>query len=170
MEILEAIDRKRAVREYTQAPIDDHIAKIILQAGRRAQSSCNKQPWSFIAVRDRQMLERLATTGNYAAHVASAGLLVVIVLPDPAENPAYLFDAGQAAAIMQLAAMEFSIGSCVVKLHHSERAKDLLNIPSDRHVIYAIAFGYPLDPMSLTSATKNNGRKPFHEIVHWDKW
>jgi nitroreductase len=53
MSVFELIRTKRAVRQFTDEPLPDEAVHSILNAGRRAQSSKNTQPWHFIAIRHR---------------------------------------------------------------------------------------------------------------------
>jgi hypothetical protein len=46
----------------------------------------------------------MAKLGNYAGHLAGAALGVAILTPQPDQRFSVMFDAGQAAAYMQLAA------------------------------------------------------------------
>ena len=105
MNVLEAIRRKRAVRQYKEEPLSEEVVETILLAGRRAQSSKNSQPWSFIAIRDKETLVKLSQMGDFATHLPTAALAVAILTPDPAQRWSVMFDAGQAAAYMQLAAL-----------------------------------------------------------------
>ena len=79
------------------------------------------------------------------------------------------FDLGQVAAYMQLAAWELGVGSCIASIYEPERAKAILDVPEPLHFDIAISFGYPL-PDQQRSTPRAGGRKPFEEIVHWDKW
>jgi nitroreductase len=45
MTVDEAIRTKRAVRQFAPTPLPDDAVRAILNAGRRAQSSKNTQPW-----------------------------------------------------------------------------------------------------------------------------
>ena len=72
-------------------------------------------------MRDRATLADLSRTGRYAGHLAGAALAVVIVTPDPAQKVTILFDAGQAAAYMQLAAWEEGVGSCLTGVEQNRR-------------------------------------------------
>ncbi|HEX5688881.1 MAG TPA: nitroreductase family protein, partial [Roseiflexaceae bacterium] len=101
MDVLEAIRTKRAVRQFTEEPVPDDVIRQIVDAGRRSQSSKNDQPWTFVIVRDRETLRKLADCGTYAKHLAGAAFAVAIVA-----QPNYEFDQGQAAAYLQLAAWE----------------------------------------------------------------
>jgi nitroreductase len=104
MNVSEAIRTKRAVRQFQDEPLPSQAVRAILNAGRRAQSSKNIQPWQFIAVQDTATLGAMAKLGNYAGHLAGAALGVAILTPQPDQRFSVMFDAGQAAAYMQLAA------------------------------------------------------------------
>ena len=170
MDVSEAIRTKRAVRKFLDKPIPDEIVHQILNAGRRSQSSKNSQPWQFIAITDKATLKALSECGNWASHLSGAALGVAILTPDPTEKFQTMFDAGQAAAFMQLAAWELGIGSCPASIYESEKARAILCIPEELHLRIALSFGYPQDNSELIAAPKKGGRRDFNEIVHWDKW
>ncbi len=170
MDVSEAIRYKRAVRQFREAPLPEEAVQAILYAGRRAQSSKNSQPWQFVAVCQREMLQALGKCGEWAGHLAGAALGVVIFTPDPAERFQILFDAGQAAAYMQLAAWELGIGSCMATLYDGDKARDLLGAPAAWHTRFAISFGYPADAAALQRPPKKGGRRETSELIHWEKW
>jgi nitroreductase len=170
MDVLDAIRTKRAVRKFKDQPLPKEAVRAILNAGRRAQSSRNTQPWHFVAVEDRERLKQIAETGAYAKHMAGAALAVLIITPDPAGEMSVLFDAGQAAGYMQLAAWALGVGSAIATLHEGERARELLGIPEGQQVRWALSFGYPDDPGDLDRPPKPGGRKPFDEVIHFEQW
>jgi nitroreductase len=170
LDIKEAIRTKRAVREFTGQPLDRSTINAILNAGRRSQSSKNSQPWQFIAIQESSTRLKLSQLGQYAGHLAGAALAVAVLTPDPNSRFQVLFDAGQAAAYMQLAAWDLGVGSCIASIYEPEQARLLLGFPDEWHLRIAISFGYPLDPIKLTQIPKKGGRKPIGEIVHWEKW
>jgi nitroreductase len=170
MNVLDAIRLKRAVRRFKDEPLPEDVIQKILNAGRRAQSSKNTQPWHFIALTDRALLKALAETGAYAGHLGGAALGVAILTPDPASRFSVMFDAGQAAAYMQLAAWELGVGSCLASIYDPEKAREILGFPAEWHLRIALSFGYPLESADLTSAPRKSGRRPLAEIVHRDRW
>ncbi|RPJ51999.1 MAG: hypothetical protein EHM21_01340 [Chloroflexi bacterium] len=170
MDVSEAVRFKRAVRQFKPDPLPLPAVMEILNAGRRAQSSKNRQGWRFIAVTDREKLEKLSKTGQYAGHLAGAALGVFILTPNPAEHPAILFDAGQAAAYMQLAAWEMGIGSCIATIYDPEKARRLLCFPAEWFARMALSFGYPAEPGALTRPPQKGGRESLTELVHWNAW
>ncbi len=170
MKVSEAIRMKRAVRQFKDQPLPNEIVNSILNAGRRAQSSKNTQPWTFIAIQDKTTLKALSECGTHAGHLAGAALGVAILTPDPELRFSLMFDAGQAAAYMQLAAWQLGIGSCLATIYEHDKARQLLGYPDDLHLHIAISFGYPVDPDYLTTPPQKGGRRPLGDIVHWDRW
>lgn len=170
MNVSDAIRLKRAVRVFKPEPLEEGTVWAILNAGRRAQSSKNTQPWHFIGIRSKTTLKALSELGTYAGHLAGAALGVAIVHPDPSEKFQILFDIGQAAAYMQLAAWEMGVGSCLASIYEPERARELLNFPNDLHLRIAISFGYPQEAEWIGAAPRKGGRKQIDEIVHWEAW
>lgn len=170
MNVSTAIRFKRAVRKFSAINLPEETILIILQAGRRAQSSKNTQPWHFIAITDRDMLKALSECGESAGHLSGAALGIAIVQPDPAEKFQTMFDIGQAAAYMQLAAWELGVGSCLASIYDPDKARLLLGFPQDMFLRIAISFGYPQELDVLTNLPQKGGRRPLSEIVHWEKW
>lgn len=170
MNVSDAIRTKRAVRKFQDKPLLDEMAHLILNAGRRSQSTKNEQNWQFIAVRNRDTLKALSECGTYAGHLAGAALGVTILTPDPTEKFQFTFDAGQAAAYMQLAAWELGVGSCLASIYEPEKARKILGFPAEWYVQIALSFGYPADESKLTAPPKKGGRRELEDIVHWEKW
>jgi nitroreductase len=162
MSVAEAIRRKRAVRAYTPEPMPEEVISAILNAGRRAQSSKNTQPWTFILVTERDQLARVASAGTYAAHMPGSAFTVVLVGAAGSE-----FDLGQAAANMQLVATALGVGSCVTTLHNQELAHDALGVPADLICRWAITFGYPAE---ADRPLKPGGRRPLGEVVRRERY
>lgn len=170
MNVSDAIRTKRAVRKFLDKPLPEDLIRRILNAGRRSQSSKNEQTWQFIAVRDKTILTALSECGQWAGHLAGAALGVAILTPDPAGKFQIMFDAGQAAAYMQLAAWEIGVGSCLASIYESERAREILGFPSEWHLHIALSFGYPVDETRLSAPPMKGGRRSLDEIVHQDRW
>ncbi|MBX3065309.1 MAG: nitroreductase family protein [Anaerolineae bacterium] len=79
MQVGDAIRTKRAVRQFSDQHVPTSDISAILNAGRRSQSSKNKQSWLFIVVKDRGTLEELSELGTFAGHLAGADFAVVII-------------------------------------------------------------------------------------------
>ncbi len=171
MQVWDAIQSKRAIREFTDEPLSPAHIERILNAGRRSQSSKNSQPWHFIAVQDKTRLAQIAQLGAGMGHVAGAALCVVIVVPTENERTLWhFFDSGQSAAYMQLAATEIGIGSCLGTIYQPDQARDLLGIPADHQTRLVISFGYPADAKGAGQPLRAGGRRRYDDIVHWERW
>lgn len=173
LSVLRAISTKRAVRAFTAAPLEpDHLDRI-LRAGRRSGSSKNLQRWDFIVCRDRDHLHELSSVGPFAGHLAGAAAAVALVTPSPeaADAPlSVMFDLGQVAAYMMLAAWELGVGSVPATVYEQELARTLLGYPETHHCEYLLSFGYPADQAVLTAPNRAGRRRPLDEIVHDERW
>jgi nitroreductase len=170
MNVSDAIRTKRAVRKFLTTPLGREQVNTILDAGRRSQSSKNEQTWQFIAIQDHVTLHWLSECGQWAGHLSGATLGVAILTPDPLAKFQTMFDAGQAAAFMQLAAWEMGIGSCPASIYDDQRAREILGYPDDLFLRIALSFGLPADPETLTAHARAGGRRRLEELVHWERW
>jgi nitroreductase len=171
METWDAITSRRAVRSFTDQPIDQKDLDRILEAARRAPSSMNEQRWDFVVVTDPDRLRQLSEVWRYGKHVASSAATIALVTrrsDEPHERESIAFDLGQAAMSMMITAADLGIGSCHSSVQDQDLARDLLGYPNDRWCEYLIALGYPADrPLR---PIRNPKRRPLDEVVHRDRW
>lgn len=78
MDVLEAIHTRRSIRKYAGGPVDDAQVEILLRAAMAAPSAGNQQPWRFVVVRDRALLEEVARVHPYAKMAPQAALAVLV--------------------------------------------------------------------------------------------
>ncbi len=165
MNVMQAIRTKRAVRQFDSRPVAPETIAQILEAGRRAQSSKNTQPWRFILIEDRERLTALSRLGTWAGHLAGATFAVVLVGAKAWNwND---FDLGQSAAYMQLAAWDLGVGSCIAAVFPEAQVKTLLSIPAEWSVYCALSFGYPAVDWQ---PAQMGGRKSLEEVVYRETW
>lgn len=171
METWDAITSRRNVREFADRALSDDDVERILEAGRRAPSSRNWQPWDFVAVTDRGRLRELSGVWRGGGHIAQAGLAVVVVLPrfeDPGERERSRYDVGQATQQMMIAAADLGIASGHSAVGDQDLARRLLGFPDDREAAIIVDFGHPADrPLR---PIRRPDRRPFDEVVHRDRW
>ncbi len=168
-----AISTRRAIRRFTDRPLEAAHLERILNAGRRSGSSKNLQRWAFIVCRDRAHLAELSTLGPYAGHIAGASVAVALITPDPRGPDAplsILFDLGQAAANMMTVAWELGIGSVPATVYERDRARELLGYRADMDCEYLLSFGYPADATDLTRPPRAGGRMALDAVVHEERW
>jgi nitroreductase len=171
--VWQAIRSRRVIRRFADRALAPEHLDRLLHAGRRANSSKNQQRWAFIVCQDRPHLQELSKVGPYAGHLARAAVGIALVTPDPktADAPlSVLFDIGQAADSMMLAAWELGIGSVPATVYEHQLAQRLLGFPDDYHCEFLLSFGYPADPTDLTRPLKAGGRRRLDDLVHQERW
>ena len=171
METWDAIRARRNVRVFDDRPLADADLDRILEAGRRAPSSRNWQPWDFVLVTDRAELPELAQVWRGAAHVAGAAAVIVSLGPliDDARQKEWLqYDHGQATMSMAIAAADLGIGSSHAAVADQALARSLLGFPEDRFAVSLLSLGYPRDRPLMPLQRPN--RRSFDDVVHRGRW
>ena len=171
METWDAIRARRNVRQYTDQPIARADLERILDAGRRAASASNSQPWNFVVVTDRPQLVELAKVWQGARHVAQSAATIAFVVRQPEDTRHHallMYDLGQATVNIMLAAADLGIGSGHASVSDQEQARHVLGFPDGYFCAYLIGLGYPADGRLRPLVRPN--RRPLDEVVHWDRW
>jgi nitroreductase len=171
METWDAIRARRNVRAFAPEPVAPADLDRILEAGRRAPSASNWQPWDFVVVTDRDRLQRLAGVWRGAFHVAGAAAAIAFVAPkvdDGRRANLLQYDLGQATMAIAIAAADLGIGTGHAAAEDQDLARELLGFPEDRFLAALMSIGYPADkPLRVI---KRPDRRPFAEVVHRDHW
>lgn len=162
-----AVVSKREVREYDARALPQEAERRILEAGRIAGSSKNRQARRFVVLRDAALLEEAAQSVYAPENVRGAALVVAIVVG--AKGPT-AFDAGRAAQNMMLAASNEGIGSCPNGVSDPERLRAAVGHGDDEQVATVLTLGYPLRPRDPQARSPQEwiaraDRKPYEEIV-----
>jgi nitroreductase len=169
MQTFEAVSSRRDVRSFADRPIAPEHLDQILEAGRRAPSSRNTQPWDFVLVTDRAQLEQLSTVWIGAGHVAGSAATIALVIDDSDEAARRVqFDLGQVTMSIMLAAADLGIGSGHSGVGERQLARQLLGLPDGKSCEFLISLGYPAGrPLA---PIKNPDRRPFGDVVHRGHW
>jgi nitroreductase len=171
METWDAIRARRDVRAFDGRTIDNADLDRILEAGRRAPSSRNRQPWDLVVVTGREQLVELAKVWQHGGHIARSAATVALIGPllDDEMQRAWLqFDHGQAMMSMMLAAADLGIGSGHSAVGDQELLRSLLGVPDDRFCVALMPLGYPSDRPLVP--INQPDRRPFAEVVHREGW
>jgi len=161
MDALEAIRQRRSVRSYTGAPIPREDLETIVDAGRLAATGSNKQPWDFIVVTERGMIDQLKVASQW---MDKAGAIIALVM-DPSSRW-WLEDGSAAVENMLIAATALGYGSCWLEgytLPREEEFKALLGIPKEKRLL-------TLAPIGVPAEWPTKAKKPLAEVLHWEKY
>lgn len=173
MDTIQTIKKRISVRKYTEQRISDADIRTILEAGMSGPTAVNARPWSFIVVRDREMLNRMADTNGRAAEPLRGAAMGVLICGDlerafPRAPEYWVVDCSIAAQNMILAAEELGIGSVWLGTWpQEEKIKGqaaLFGLPETQIPHSIIAFGYPSEPSDKVKQLYEEDR------VHFEKW
>jgi len=147
MELLEAIQARRSVRKYTEAPVDDTDVDLILEAGRWAPSGLNNQPWRFAVIRKEETKKSLAESTRYSAVVLGADVLIAIFLDRLVmyDRTKDIQSIGACIQNMLLEAHSLGLGACWLGqiLANREKVEKAIGVPEHFELMAVIAIGHP---------------------------
>jgi nitroreductase len=169
MDAMEAILSRRSVRSYTSAPIPETLLSQLLRAAMNAPSAGNEQPWHFVVIRDRAILEAIPGFHPYASMLrgAAAAILVCGDLQLEKFKGFWVQDCSAATENILIAARALGLGAVWLGLHPLEervtQMRKLLGIPDHVVPLSLVSLGYPKDeprPADRYQVAR----------VHYDRW
>lgn len=168
MNVLEAIQLRRAVRAYTPEAVDEATIRRLLDAAVLAPNAMNEQAWLFSVVQNKETLKRWSDraksllldqasadpkTQHYNPMLIDpkfnifydAGTLIVIA--SKARGTYTDADCWLSAENLMLAACEMGVGSCpigfAVTVLNTPQVKKELNLPEAAVAVAPIIIGRP---------------------------
>ena len=155
--MLEILRRRRSIRHYTGQAIAPETVDQLKEAVLRSPSSRALDPWEFVFVTDRALLQALSTAKPHGAHFLREAALGVVVLGNEDKADTWIEDCAIASIILQLACESLGLGSCWVQIRlrphdqgksAEERVREILDIPSHLRVESIISIGHPAKPLA----------------------
>ncbi len=151
MEALEAIHTRQSIRQFQDKPISEKLVEQILRAAMAAPSACNKQPWQFVVIDDRQRLAEIPQVNPHAAMAARAPLAILVCGDLSLEHPSgyWVVDCAAAVQNMLLAAHALGLGAVWTGVYpRQQRIEDLrrlFGLPEHIKPHSLLVFGYPAE-------------------------
>jgi nitroreductase len=161
MDALEAIGRRRSIRQYTGEAIPREDLARIVDAGRLAATGSNRQPWDFVVVTDQATIAKFKPSGHWMEKAAA----VIVVIMDPSSRW-WVEDGSAAIENMLLAATALGYGACWVEgdaLPREEFYKQLVGAPPEKRLLALVPVGVPAE-----SPTKE--KKALEQVMHWERY
>jgi len=189
MNVLDAIYQRRAVRDYLPQKIDQHTINDLLDAAVHAPTAMHEEPWSFLVIQDKTLLDRLSESAKEHMRAERKGsdstqtIHVLELVNDPEFHLFYnaqtliiicskspeatgIADSWLAAENLMLAAFAKGLGTCVIGLAigalNARPWRDELKIPAGTTVVAPIILGVPAGKTQATSR-----KQP--EIITWKR-
>jgi nitroreductase len=163
--MLEILQKRQSVRKFTGAPVKKSDVKKILEAGVRAPSGKNGQPWRFAVIQDdKELLRQVAAYTIYEDFVRRADCLLCVFM-DKTQSYHYIKDCQAIGACIQnmlLEAADIGLGACWIGeiLNADGAVKQLLGVGNRYDLMAVIAVGVPSGENARLTP-----RKPLEECV-----
>jgi nitroreductase len=169
MDAIEAIHGRRSIRAYTDEPVTEDDVDVLLKAAMAAPSAGNQQPWHFVVIDDRSVLDAIPDYHQYAAMLHQAPLAIA-VCGDTGEEKHEGFwvqDCSAAVENLLLAAHARGLGAVWLGVHpEADRVRgtrELLNLPGQVVPLAIISIGHPAEDKAPATYYSP-------ERVHRNRW
>lgn len=151
MDAMEAILTRRSIRKYTAQPVPDEVINELLKAAMSAPTAGNQQPWRFIVVDERKILDEIPKIHPYSQMLKQAPL-AILVCGDESKSkyPGYwVQDCSAATQNLLLAAHAQGLGAVWLGVHPREERiagfRKLFGLPQHIAPLALVSIGYPAE-------------------------
>lgn len=150
--MLDILRSRRSIRRYKDQQIEAEKIEQLKEAALRAPSSRGINPWRFVFVTDKPMLEKLSSAKESGSSFLKGAALGVVVAAKQGESDVWVEDCSIASIILQLAGCSLDLGSCWIQIRNRRHSssmsaedyvKQTLGLPDEFLVECIISFGYP---------------------------
>ena len=161
--IFDNIMARTSVRSYTFQAIEEEKIDMLLRAGMAAPSACNKQPWHFIAITNREILDQIPSFSPYASMVKQAPLAIVVCgdlskTLEGKEQEFWIQDCAAATENILLMAQGLQLGAVWTALYplqdRYQGMQQLLNLPAHLIPLNTLIIGYPKEEVKAKDKWK----------------
>lgn len=169
MDALEALMGRRSIRKYTPNNISSAMIETILKAAMSAPSANDEQPWHFVVINERAILDRIPSFHKHAQMLARAPLAVLVCGDQKlAVNHGYLIqDCSAATENLLVAAHALGLGAVWLGMYPREERmrpmSELVGLPEDIVPIALISVGHPAEQKPPADRYKP-------ERIRWNHW
>ncbi len=163
METFDAIAKRASVRDYMNQPVPKNLLESLVDAGRRAPTARAVEPWDFVVITERSMLDTLAGIISTGVFLKQATACIVVFCKD---TKYYLEDGCAATENILLAATDLNLGTCWIagdKKEYCAEVSKLLGAPEHLKLISLISVGW------ATREGKQRKNRTLEEVLHWEK-
>ena len=161
VKLLELMKSRRSIRSYKSEPVPDFMIDQILEAARWCQSGSNLQPWRFIVIKNRDLIENLSNTTSYGRFIVEAPIVITIVTNKIIAPKWYIHDGSMASHQMCLYISVLGLGTCWIGTMDREKAGEMLKLDENEHLITILPIGFP------TKMPNPTPRKKMEDLISY---
>jgi len=149
MDALEAMLTRRSIRTYRDEPVSEEAIETLLRAAMAAPSAGNEQPWHFVVIRDRAVLDAIPSVHPYAQMAAGAPLAIAVCGDERLAKYEgfWVQDCAAATENLLLAAHASGLGAVWCGVYPSEErvaaVRELLAVPEQITPFCLVVIGHP---------------------------
>jgi nitroreductase len=181
MDFFELIYKRESVRGYIERPVEREKIEKIIEAGRVSPSACNAQPWKFVVVDDKELVQEMGkklydplVSGINKFATTSPAFIVVVgekrnltsKIGEVVKKQDFTsIDIGIACENICLAAASLELGTCMMGWFKEKGIKKILKIPSNKKIHLVISLGY-----FENKEPRKKIRKDTNEIMSYNKY
>ncbi len=144
---IEALFARRSVRDFTGDEVGSADIRALLEAGMAAPSAQGLDPWRFVVVTGRKLLNRLADVHPYAKMLRQAGVCIAVCGDTTVAPDFWVQDCSAATENILVAASMLGLGTCWLGVHpraeREQSLKKVLHVPDEVGMLCLIAVGKP---------------------------
>ena len=169
METLQAIKTRRSIRRFLDKPVTREMARSLLEAAMFAPSVGNEQPWQFVVLDERELLDKVPSICATASMCRQAPLAILVCADSSLEKYPnfWVQDCSAATENILLAAHAQGLGAVWVGIYPlTDRIvafRRLLGLPEEITPISLVPLGYP-------NETPAEPMRYMEERVHFNGW
>ena len=169
MDAIEAIHTRRSIRKYTSQSVSNDIVRELLAAAMMAPSSGNQQPWHFVVIKERKILDAIAAFHQYGKMLKDAPI-AILICGDPTLEKykgRWMLDCSAATQNLLLAAHAIGLGAVWIGIYPGanriEPMRELVTLPEHIIPFSLISIGYPAEQKPTPERFNT-------ERIHYDHW
>lgn len=169
MDALETILTRRSIRKYKKKTIAPEIIEKLIRAASSAPSAGNQQPWHFVLLDDRKILNVIHTFHPSAKMLTEADKAILVCGDMHLEKfkGYWMIDCAAATQNILLAAHSLGLGACWLGLYPREGRvtgmRKLLQLPTHIIPFALVSLGYPAE-------IKPSEDRVIQSRIHHNKW
>jgi nitroreductase len=166
---MEAILSRRSIRRYTDKPVPEEVIKELLEAAMSAPSASNEQPWQFVIIDERRILDEIPRFHPYAHMLKEASWAIAVCgdLNLEMVSGYWVQDCSAATQNILIAANARGLGAVWLGVYpreeRAEAVQKLLGLPEHVMPLCFISIGYPAE--EKPPANRYDGSR-----VHRNRW